>query len=338
MALTEIPVELSSTPGIADSSNATAITIDSSENTTFAGQVIAPNGATSGYYLKQTGGTATPRVTNDGNNWTIIRPGASGSDVAINNYANSANLVVFTDEGDISSGSQATGGALIKGVSGDQADVTNGGAPQYTFVGNAGTGMRRVTANTLAFDAGGNEVFRLIDGYLLAGKTSNDVDAGNGFRFDLAQSAGSNNGAAYASISSSGATWYVRDTTNTLWRFYVTGSGQVNRYSENTLSDERMKKNIKPLETGLKEVLQLTPRRFDWREKYGDGKTNVAGFIAQEVETVFPDLINPFKDDEITDAKGVSIEGIIPSLVNAIKEQQALIETLQTKVKALEEA
>ena len=48
MALTEIPVELSSTPGIADSSNATAITIDSSENTTFAGQVIAPNGATSG--------------------------------------------------------------------------------------------------------------------------------------------------------------------------------------------------------------------------------------------------------------------------------------------------
>ena len=32
MALTEIPVELSSTPGIADSSNATAITIDSSEN------------------------------------------------------------------------------------------------------------------------------------------------------------------------------------------------------------------------------------------------------------------------------------------------------------------
>ena len=36
---TKIPVELSSTPGIADSSNATAITIDSSENTTFSGDV-----------------------------------------------------------------------------------------------------------------------------------------------------------------------------------------------------------------------------------------------------------------------------------------------------------
>ena len=99
-----------------------------------------------------------------------------------------------------------------------------------------------------------------------------------------------------------------------------------------------MKKNIKPLETGLKEVLQLTPRRFDWRKKYGDGKTNVAGFIAQEVETVFPDLINPFKDDEITDAKGVSIEGIIPSLVNAIKELSTEIESLKAEIKALKEA
>jgi hypothetical protein len=41
MALTEIPVELSSTPGIADSSNATAITIDSSENVAITGNLSA---------------------------------------------------------------------------------------------------------------------------------------------------------------------------------------------------------------------------------------------------------------------------------------------------------
>ena len=39
MANTKIPVELSSTPGIVDNSNATAITIDSSENTTFSGNI-----------------------------------------------------------------------------------------------------------------------------------------------------------------------------------------------------------------------------------------------------------------------------------------------------------
>ena len=39
MAKTTIPVELSSTPGITDNSNATAITIDSSEDTTFTNNI-----------------------------------------------------------------------------------------------------------------------------------------------------------------------------------------------------------------------------------------------------------------------------------------------------------
>ena len=40
MARTKVPVELSSTPGITDSSNATAITIDSSEDVTLAGHLV----------------------------------------------------------------------------------------------------------------------------------------------------------------------------------------------------------------------------------------------------------------------------------------------------------
>ena len=107
-----------------------AITIDSSENTTFGGQVIAPNGATSGYYLKQTGGTATPRVTNDGNEWTILRPGASGADVAINNYANSANRVIFRDEGNVEIGDGnlvvASGHGIDFSATGDGTGATVG--------------------------------------------------------------------------------------------------------------------------------------------------------------------------------------------------------------------
>ena len=45
MALTEIPIELSSTPSIVDNGNATAITIDSSENATFAGPIQLTAGA-----------------------------------------------------------------------------------------------------------------------------------------------------------------------------------------------------------------------------------------------------------------------------------------------------
>ena len=40
MAKTVVPIELSSTPGIVDNSNATAITIDSSEDVTLAGHIV----------------------------------------------------------------------------------------------------------------------------------------------------------------------------------------------------------------------------------------------------------------------------------------------------------
>jgi hypothetical protein len=63
--------------------------------------------------------------------------------------------------GDVSLGANATGAALIKGVSGDQADRNAGGYPQYTFVGNEGTGMRRVASNELAFDTSGDERVRI---------------------------------------------------------------------------------------------------------------------------------------------------------------------------------
>ena len=57
MALTDVPVELSSTPSIVDGGNATAITIDSSEN---VGLGTVPSGyLTNGYILRLNGGTQT---------------------------------------------------------------------------------------------------------------------------------------------------------------------------------------------------------------------------------------------------------------------------------------
>ena len=52
MANTTIPVELSSTPGIVDNSNATAITIDSSENSTFSGNINVTGTATINSFLQ----------------------------------------------------------------------------------------------------------------------------------------------------------------------------------------------------------------------------------------------------------------------------------------------
>ena len=118
-------------------------------------------------------------------------------------------------------------------------------------------------------------------------------------------------------------------------RFYVDWGGTIHATSTSisAISDQRLKENIVDLETGLTEVMALKPRRFDW--KNGD-KTNVAGFIAQEVETVLPDLIDGFKDNTIEDAKGVRMGDMIPTLVKAIQEQQTLIESLTARITTLE--
>jgi hypothetical protein len=81
--------------------------------------------------------------------------------------------------------------------------------------------------------------------------------------------------------------------------------------------------------------MALKPRRFDW--KNGDGK-NIAGFVAQEVETVLPDLIGDFKHDELDDAKALKMGDVIPTLVKAIQEQQATIEALTARIVTLENA
>ena len=63
--------------------------------------IATGNVATGGYQLTNTGGDGKPALTSDGNNWTIIRPIISGGDVAINNFANTANLFTITDEGNV---------------------------------------------------------------------------------------------------------------------------------------------------------------------------------------------------------------------------------------------
>ena len=60
--------------------------------------------STGGFKMRNVAGTVTPRLTSDGGDGTIIRPGASGAYVAVNNYANSLNLFYITDAGNVGIG------------------------------------------------------------------------------------------------------------------------------------------------------------------------------------------------------------------------------------------
>jgi hypothetical protein len=141
---------------------------------------------------------------------------------------------------------------------------------------------------------------------------------------------------AYSSSNSSSYTFHSMYYTGlSQYQFYVDWGGTVHARSTSisSLSDQREKTNIKPLETGLNEVLALKPSRFDWIDGY---KTNVAGFIAQEVQSILPDLIDDYKVSEEKESRlGLRTGDMIPTLVKAIQELNTLITAQAAEITAL---
>ena len=102
-------------------------------------------------------------------------------------------------------------------------------------------------------------------------------------------------------------------------------------------SDKRFKKNIETLTGSLDKIINLRGVSYDWRiadfpEKHFN-EAHQIGFIAQEIETLLPELVN-------TDDKGyksVDYSKITPVLVEAIKEQQQIIDQQQAELNELRE-
>jgi hypothetical protein len=108
-------------------------------------------------------------------------------------------------------------------------------------------------------------------------------------------------------------------------------------------SDRRIKTDIVDIEYGLNSVLAIKPRKY---KIISSGKTSI-GFIAQELQTVIPEAVSgeeiEYLDTDTPQEKaektmGISKETLIPVLVKAIQEQQALITQLTARITALESA
>jgi len=180
------------------------------------------------------------------------------------------------------------------------------------------------------YDASAERLRIDTSGNLLVGKTSSaDLITGAEFRQN------GRIGSTMNTNSSSSESYILRSSSDNTYKFYVAMNGQIHATSTSItgLSDERLKENITDLDTGLSEVMELKPRRFDWK----DGTdTNVAGFVAQELESILPDLIGDYKHEELEDAKAVRMGDMIPTLVKAIQEQQELINNLTARIEQLE--
>jgi len=188
------------------------------------------------------------------------------------------------------------------------------------------------------------------------------------FRFGNQQGNGSGIGAQFY-LDNSQSIWY-NSTTSTGDKYhaqFINGNGLVGHIKTNgsataynTSSDYRLKTDAQPMAGASARVQELNPVNFEW---LSDG-TRVDGFLAHEAQAVVPEAVtgtqDAMKDEEyevtpavlddegnvtteaemgtrsVPDYQGIDQSKLVPLLTAALQEALAKIESMETRLTALE--
>jgi hypothetical protein len=105
-------------------------------------------------------------------------------------------------------------------------------------------------------------------------------------------------------------------------------------------SDKRLKTNISQYNSGLQDLLKINPVWFTYTGEANMPKDTGVGVLAQDLQKVAPYMVNEwtYTDDEGRETKylGVDNGAMTYMLINATKEQQAIIEQLQQQIKEMQ--
>lgn len=177
------------------------------------------------------------------------------------------------------------------------------------------------------------------------GSASNGTSSNYAFYGTSLSATGTSYG-AYLSASGTGSRGVYASATGANSRAgYFSGSLE---YTGSLIgpSDAKLKKNVAPIRNCALRLSRLSPKEFDYRaDEFATmrlPKSHQMGLIAQDVEAVFPDLVEESiaPEAEAGDGKsqataervkykGVNYIGLIPVLIGAIKEQQEEIAALK---------
>ena len=171
-------------------------------------------------------------------------------------------------------------------------------------------------------------------GNLLVGTTSTSATSGLGLKF-INNATNPYVAHVITDNTNNTTTYELYSTAASAFRFFVGGGGTIYATSIviTAISDQRLKENIRDLDTGLSTVMALKPRRFDWKEGKGQDKKNAAGFIAQEFQEVLPNSVSTYKaGGDGIEYLTMNHEELIPTLVKAIQELKAEVDSLKQQL------
>jgi trimeric autotransporter adhesin len=224
------------------------------------------------------------------------------SNVFIGSYAGAANMIGWANTFVGYYAGKANHDSINNTYIGQAAGWQNTTGHDNTFVGN-GAGYSNLGANYNTF---------------IGAEAGHDNTAGLGNVF-LGYRAG-----YYETLSN---TLYIANSATTTPLIKGDFSaGTVTIYGTlTTASDERLKKNILPLDAALKQIMSLQGVSYEWKEEFIGGglkRDRQIGLIAQEVEKVMPELVH-------TDSNGykaIAYDKLAPVLIEAVKEQQKTVQ------------
>ena len=161
------------------------------------------------------------------------------------------------------------------------------------------------------------------------GDTSIDPNDYGGYYYADGTYTGSNPGVAFVIGNGDIDSSTGKGGDNPSNAFIISYDGNATLANNLTInSDARLKSNIVSLGSTLSRLLLIDGKSYTMKANESISKI---GLLAQEVQAAFPELVKTANNSEGT--LSVNYQGMIPVLLNAIKEQQAQIKELKALIK-----
>ena len=244
-------------------------------------------------------------------------------------------------------------------ILGNQLYLTSGNAGYAAFFTNT-SGENYAAVEAIADNVAGFGMGVRAEGGAYGVYAISDVAGGSNHHYGvhaIGSNGNANNYGIYASGSSGNNAYGIFATaangTNSTWAGYFSGSAYATGSFQS--SDRKLKSNIQPLNNAVQLITALKPSTYVYKtEEYKQmnlPEGHQYGLIADEVKQVFPSLVKTavqpavFENGDERNGKKVADEvsfeavnytALIPVMISAMQEQQALIETLQQKIAELE--
>jgi len=306
--------------------------------------------------INTSAGTASFYTTDAATSDFMVTPGAASGVVRVGPvsgamafYSANSERMRIDSSGNVGIGttSPTTKVSIVTPTSNAGLNVNDGTVNTILYNTSSTTGSLGTTTNhPMAFYTNNTERMRIDSaGALIVGGTSTNpistrtdgISIGTPTGFSTSR--GSSNWAmGVSSTSGNHIVFYTDDGTAYISAGTISSNGSTTSY--NATSDYRLKDNVQPLTNALNRITQLRPVTWTWKEGHGGTRPNCEGFIAHELQSILPVAVTGEKDAMDKDGnpiyQGIDTSFLVATLTAAIQEQQSLIQSLTTRITALE--